>query len=131
MKKVLLDTNSYSALMVGNTTILSILESAHQVFMSPICLGELLAGFKQGNKEKANRNLMEQFLKKPTVHVAPLGRETSEWFAKVFTDLKQNGTPIPLNDVWIASQAQELGAELVSFDKHFQEVPGLRLWDQA
>lgn len=130
MKKVLIDTNAYSALVTGDASILQILESSHQVIMSPICLGELFAGFKLGTKEKANKALLSEFLKQPTVELAPITAETAEWFAKVFTDLKQNGTPIPLNDVWIASQAMERGAELLTLDKHFQVVAGLRLLNQ-
>jgi predicted nucleic acid-binding protein len=44
-------------------------------------------------------------------------------------ELKQKGTPIPLNDVWIASHCIETGSVLISFDKHFKNVPGLRTWD--
>ena len=46
----------------------------------------------------------------------------------VKTSLKQAGTPIPINDVWIASHALEIGAVVVTYDKHFAMVPGLRLW---
>jgi tRNA(fMet)-specific endonuclease VapC len=131
MKKVLLDTNAYSALMTGDAQILQTLESTHQVLISPICVGELLAGFKLGTKEKVNRNILSEFLKQPTVELAPITAETSEWFAKIFADLKQNGTPIPLNDVWIAAQAMEHGAKLLTLDKHFQVVPGLLLLSQG
>lgn len=89
MKKVLLDTNAYSALMVGNGLILQTLESAHQVVMSPICLGELFAGFKLGTKEKTNKAILSEFLKQPTVELTPITAETAEWFARVFTDLKR------------------------------------------
>ena len=130
MKKVLLDTNAYSALMAGNTSIVRALERANQVLMSPVCLGELLVGFKLGTKASDNRALLAEFLKQPTVESISITAETAEYFAKVFTDLKQNGTPIPLNDVWIATQAMEHGAELLTLDKHFMVVPGLRLWNR-
>jgi predicted nucleic acid-binding protein len=38
---------------------------------------------------------------------------------------KQKGTPIPANDIWVAAQAMEFGAELITFDKHFQVIDGL------
>ncbi len=38
------------------------------------------------------------------------------------------GTPIPINDVWIASHAMETGSVVITYDKHFNLVPGLRVW---
>ena len=32
---------------------------------------------------------------------------------------------LPSNDIWIAAQAMESGAELLSFDGHFAEIDGL------
>ncbi|MDD4622321.1 MAG: PIN domain-containing protein [Kiritimatiellae bacterium] len=34
---------------------------------------------------------------------------------------------MPVNDLWIAAQAMERGAVLISFDRHFDAVPGLRV----
>jgi tRNA(fMet)-specific endonuclease VapC len=40
-------------------------------------------------------------------------------------DLRRQGTPLPTNDLWIAATALETGTRLVSYDIHFQHVPGL------
>ena len=50
-------------------------------------------------------------------------------FGLVKHTLKRAGTPIPINDVWLATQALETGAQVVTYDAHFQKVAGLRLWD--
>jgi len=34
-------------------------------------------------------------------------------------------TPIPTNDIWIASQTMEHGAELITTDRHFEKISGL------
>ena len=39
--------------------------------------------------------------------------------------MKKDGSPIPINDVWIAAQAMEHGAELLTDDRHFERVAGL------
>ena len=44
--------------------------------------------------------------------------------------LRRSGTPIPINDVWIASQAMEAGAQVITYDRHFNKVKGLILWDK-
>lgn len=128
MKKIALDTNVYSALMIGEEEVLKLLESADEVLISPICIGELLAGFKLGSKERFNQNILTRFLAQSTVRITPITEETSEFFATIFTTLKQNGTPIPLNDIWIAACALENGAIIATYDKHFSLIPQARLW---
>jgi tRNA(fMet)-specific endonuclease VapC len=42
--------------------------------------------------------------------------------------LKAKGTPIPINDVWLAAQSMETGALLATYDRHFDNIDGLRIW---
>jgi tRNA(fMet)-specific endonuclease VapC len=130
MKKILLDTNAYVRYLRGDERVLSFLAQADTVYMSVFVLGELLAGFRAGGKEKDNRRILERFLLKSTVTVLDGTLETADFFGLVMASLKKAGTPIPINDVWIAAHAQETGSILVTFDEHFTLVPGLRLWDE-
>ncbi len=129
MKKVLLDTNGYSALFKGEEKILETIGSADIVFISVIVLGELYGGFRGGSKESENRKRVNAFLSRPTVRILQVTKETAEIFGTIKYQLKSAGTPIPLNDVWIAAQAIESGAILVTYDSHFSKVPGIRLWE--
>jgi tRNA(fMet)-specific endonuclease VapC len=129
MKKILLDTSAYSRLRCGSEEVLNALSQADLVYVSVFVLGELYAGFKGGSKEGANRELFERFLKRATVRILAATRETAEVFAEVKHALRQAGTPLPINDVWIAAHALETGSVLVTFDSHFNRVRGLRLWD--
>jgi len=131
MTKILLDTNAFTAYFRGEKTVFDALSAADRVFASVFVLGELLAGFKSGSREKANRDVLRRFLEKSTVEVLGATEETAECFALVKNSLDKAGTPIPMNDVWIAAHALETGAVLVTFDVHFGRVPGLRLWDHA
>ena len=128
MKKLMLDTNAYVALRRGDTDILDVLGRAEVVFMSSIVLGELYAGFKGGRKEPENRRELEEFNSRSTVRILHVTQETAEIFGTVKQGLKISGTPIPINDVWLASHATETGAFLVTYDQHFNAVPGLLLW---
>jgi tRNA(fMet)-specific endonuclease VapC len=130
MKRILLDTNAYVRYLRGDERVLPYLAQADTVYMSVFVLGELLAGFRAGGKEKDNRRILERFLLKSTVTVLDGTLETADFFGLVMASLKKAGTPIPINDVWIAAQAQETGSILVTFDEHFTLVPGLRLWDE-
>jgi len=130
MKSALLDTNAYVRYLAGDEKVLDALARAEHIPMSVFVLGELYAGFRAGSREKKNRRILEQFLAKPGVKVLEAGRETAEYFGMIKASLKEAGRPIPLNDVWIAAQALETGSVLVTYDTHFNAVPGLRIWDE-
>jgi len=128
MKKVILDTNAYVQLMAGADEILTVLANADSVYMPVFVMGELYAGFKGGSKEHENEEILNKFLRQDIVRMIPASIETAELFGEIKTRLKQAGTPIPINDVWIAAQTFETGAYLITYDQHFLKVPGLLLW---
>lgn len=128
MKKVLVDTNAYTALRRGDEAVLDVLGKADTVFMSAIVLGELHAGFRGGSREAANRRELEAFNSRPTVRILHVTQETAEIFGTIKHRLKAAGTPIPINDVWLAAHATEVGGFLVTYDEHFSAVSGLLLW---
>ena len=129
MRKILLDTNGYIKLLLGDEAVLEELGNANQIYLSAIVLGELFAGFKGGNREQENRKLLEKFLNKSGVVIAFVNKETAEIFGEVKYNLLKIGTPLPINDVWIASCALEVGAVVITYDRHFLKVPGLRIWN--
>jgi tRNA(fMet)-specific endonuclease VapC len=130
MRAVLLDTNAYVRFLAGDDRVLGGIVQAGRVYMSVFVLGELIAGFRAGSKEKQNRKILDRFLAKPSVAVLDATRETAEYFGLIKVALKKSGQPIPLNDAWIAAHALETGAILVTYDSHFRTVPGLRTWDE-
>lgn len=130
MRKVILDTNAYTKLLLGEKAVLEELGKADRVFMPTVVLGELFAGFRGGIKEARNKKLLEQFLGKPQVEIIPISRETAEIFGEIKYSLLRAGTPLPINDVWIASCAIEAGAVILTYDKHFLKIPEIRIWDR-
>jgi tRNA(fMet)-specific endonuclease VapC len=127
--KVLLDTNAYTALLRGDESVGLLLESADVVYLSAVVVGELLFGFRGGTREASNRKILRDFMVSggKTVFL-PVSWDTAERFALIKQNLEKKGTPIPLNDVWIAAQCQETGAVLASFDTHFDTVEGILRW---
>jgi tRNA(fMet)-specific endonuclease VapC len=130
VKKVLLDTNAYTALLAGDETVLTIIARARTVYMSVFVMGELYAGFRGGNREQENRAMLESFLAQPTCETVTAGKETARIFGDLKNNLKKAGTPLPINDVWIASHTIEVGATLMSYDKHFNQITGLNRWNR-
>lgn len=130
MKLVILDTNAYRRLYESDSRLSEVVESCERVLMSPVVLGELLAGYKKGNKEKENLGWLKRFMDSTAVKVAVVGEETARSYAQVKVELGRRGRPVPTNDMWIAAQAMESGAVLITYDEHFDDIAGLRLWEK-
>lgn len=128
MKAILLDTNAFTALFQGDTDVLDVVSKADSIYASAIVVGELEAGFRGGSRYSENLAVLDRFLSKPSVELLPVLRETSECFGRIKQSLKVKGTPIPINDVWVAAQCMQTGAVLVTYDAHFDSVDGLRVW---
>jgi len=131
MRNILLDTNAYIGYLRGDERALPYLGQAEIVYMSVFVMGELYAGFRAGKREKENKQILERFLIKSTVSVLEASKDTAEIFGMVKDSLKRTGHPIPVNDVWIGAHALETGSVLLTFDRHFAFIPGLRLWDEV
>lgn len=127
MSGALIDTNIYSGAMRGEAWPIEILQAYDEIFFSPIVIGELLAGFRSGSREKQNAEQLNSFLAQPRIKILNLNETTAQFYALIFEELKQRGTPVPTHDLWIAASAMEHGAALASRDKHFQMIPGLLL----
>jgi tRNA(fMet)-specific endonuclease VapC len=123
MKRVLLDTSAYSSLFRGDERMKRTLQEVEETALTPVILGELLAGFTGGRFEARNRELLKEFLETPRVRVYPIDGETSERYAAVWLHLREQGTPIPTNDLWIAASAMQHGLSVLTADRHFQKIP--------
>lgn len=121
--KVMLDTSAYSAYLRGNAEVQQALREADEIYLNPVVLGELSAGFSHGNREKKNRDILKEFLASPRVQVAVIDEETAERYAAILNYLRSKGTPLPTSDLWIAATAMQYGLKLITTDSHFRNVP--------
>ncbi len=131
MKSVLLDTNAFSALFRGDEEVLKTISRAEHVFASVIVIGELEVGFRGGTRYRENIEILDRFLARPTVETLEVTRETGECLGMIKDALRRKGCPVPVNDIWIAAQSIERGAVIVTYDRHFSNIDGLRIWHPA
>ena len=127
MSEIALDTNTYSALTGGNAHIEDLLQSAERVVFPFIVVGELLSGFRNGTREKRNREQLFQLLDSNTSEIIYADMQTAEYYASIFADLRRKGRTIPTNDIWIAAIALQHELPLCTFDSHFDYVDGLTI----
>lgn len=127
MKRILIDTNSYAAFKRNEPIAVEVLRRVEYIGINTIVLGEILGGFKGGNKEVENKKELNQFLDSQRVYILEIDEETSEFYAKIYWDLKKKGNPIPTNDMWVAASAMRHGLSLFTYDEHFNNINGLIL----
>jgi len=123
--KILLDTSAYVGFKRDAVEAVEIIVKAELIIFSPVVMGELMFGFRNGTRFKKNMDDLDRFLKHEVVDLLPIGKITSDRYSRIAVKLRQQGTPIPTNDIWIAAQAMEQGAELITSDQHFDKISGL------
>ena len=116
MRRVLIDTNIYTAFKNNNSIIKEAFQHLDFIGIDITVLAELYSGFRGGNKEKQNRMELEEFINTPRVHLMNHDEITADFYAKIFNLLKKKGRPIPTNDIWIASTAMQNGLFLFTLD---------------
>ncbi|HBE46269.1 PilT protein domain protein [uncultured spirochete] len=129
MTKILLDTNAYTAFMAGDQHVLSYMVDSEVVYISTIVIGELFAGFYGGDKVLQNKEELKIFLSKDSIKIIDVTMETAEIFGELKSALARKGRMIPLNDIWIAAHAIEYGSKLITYDEHFKNIDGVRIWE--
>jgi tRNA(fMet)-specific endonuclease VapC len=122
---VIFDTNALSAFADGDEELLRALENEHELALPPIVLGEYLFGIHQSRLRATYQAWVKANL--PLFIVLPVVRETAERYAEIRHELKAAGTPIPTNDLWIAALARHHRMRLVTRDRHFRAIHGLRI----
>jgi tRNA(fMet)-specific endonuclease VapC len=123
--KILLDTNAYVGFKLNLKPVVDTIAKAELIYFSPIVLGELMFGFRNGSRFADNMEDLNHFLRHEAVELIQIGNLTADRYSRIASYLKRQGTPIPTNDIWIAAQTMEYGAELVTSDKHFEHISGL------
>ncbi len=125
IKYITIDTNSYRSFKKGELGSLEVMRRIPNIVICPIVIGELLGGFVVGNREEKNRSELEFFLSSPRIKLVEIDRSTSEFYAKIYKELRLKGKPIPTNDLWIAATAMQYGGAIFTHDHHFEYISGL------
>jgi tRNA(fMet)-specific endonuclease VapC len=120
--RVAVDSNRYDDLVTGDEVVASIVESAEEILLPFIVIGELRAGFAAGARQVENERLLRRFLLKDGISILYADDQTTHHYAAAYAQLRRQGTPIPTNDIWIAALVLQHDLTLCSRDRHFDRL---------
>jgi tRNA(fMet)-specific endonuclease VapC len=121
----ILDTNIVIALFENDSNVRNKIVQAELVYIPSIVIGELIYGaLNSGNPDK-NIKRINEFSRE--VQILSCDFETAYNYGIIKKKLKDKGTPIPENDIWIAALSKQFKLTLVSRDSHLLNIDELDL----
>jgi tRNA(fMet)-specific endonuclease VapC len=121
---LILDTNALSAIAEGESGAARAFARADHVALPAIVLGEYRFGAGQSRHRREYERWLEEMILVSTV--LDVNEETAVQYAELRIELKRAGTPIPSNDSWIAALARQHRLPILTRDRHFDLVKGLK-----
>ena len=124
---MIVDTNALSEAADGDPEVIAILARADQMAIPVIVLGE----YRYGIAQSRNRAKYEAWLTGllSDCFVLSITEPTTKYYAEIILELKRKGKPIPTNDLWIAALCRQYSRPLLSRDRHFDLVTGMKRVD--
>lgn len=125
----MLDTNIVSHLLRSHPRVTKRLVKMPMsaVCISSITKGELLFGLAKRQNARSLHTLVSEFLSR--IEVLPWDSVTAEQYGPVRADMERKGKLLGPLDMLIAAHAIAVKAILVSSDKAFRQIAGLRTED--
>ena len=120
--RIAIDTNRYSDFVDGDPTTGQIIATAERIYVPFIVLAELRFGFLRGTRMAENEQRLITFLSRPRVEPMLPNEMTTFEYAKLAVQLRKQGTPIPVNDIWMAALVVQHNLTLFARDKHFDHL---------
>jgi tRNA(fMet)-specific endonuclease VapC len=124
---LILDTNALSAVADGENSAIELVARAERLAVPVIVLGEYRLGIAQSRHRTSYESWLRQWI--AAVLVLDIDEETTHSYAAIGLELKKAGRPIPANDLWVAALCRQHSLPLLSRDRHFDLVSGIRRLD--
>lgn len=121
---MILDTNALSAVADASPEISAAWSRATEIAIPVIVLGEYRYGIAQSRWRDRHESWLRQSLS--FCRVLEITDPTTLHYAEVRAQLRKAGKPIPSNDLWIAALCRQYNLPILSRDKHFDWVEGVR-----
>ena len=121
---MILDTNALTAFVDGEPGAVDQMARASLVVIPVIVLGEYRYGIAQSRLRAEYERWLEKHLS--AFRILDVTEDTAARYAEVRLELRQAGTPLPVNDTWIAALCRQHKLPILSRDEHFDWVKGVQ-----
>jgi len=121
----ILDSNIVIDIFRNDTEAIKSVSQLSTIYIPVIVLGELYYGAYKSNQTAKRIIEVEQL--KERVNLLEVTDRTPAFYGEIKNELRRKGRPIPENDIWIAAIAKETNLPVLTRDRHFQEVQGIRV----
>ena len=128
MNAAVVDTNVLITFLERGSRVANALGRFDKLLVPAAVDAEFRAGLDLATRTGRRRvQVLDDFLGESSVAFVSADRDVSIKYAMLYRVLKRQGTPIPVNDIWIAASALVLNVPLCTFDQHFRNVPLLEV----
>ena len=117
---MILDTNAISSLSRRDESLLHKIGSMTHLSTTLINIGEYQFGILGSSYKEPLQQWLEALLQH--IEILKPDLQTLPHYSKIRYELKNAGTPIPANDIWISAIARQYKLPILSKDKHFDLV---------
>jgi len=123
----LIDTDWAVDYLKGVDEKVSFLQSAEDLYITSISIGELIEGIEGSEKKEDRIRGLENFL--ANITVVSFTEEMAYTFGKIRNDLRKKGKLPGDIDLMIAATALHLDLEVLTDNKkHFEHISGIELY---
>ena len=124
MTSVAVDTNVLISFLQNGGDLAQVLGRFDRLVIPFAVDAEFRAGLDlTTHSGRRHLQILETFLADPSVEYATADSVISQKYSMVYQVLRKQGTPIPVNDIWIAAVALVRNTPICTFDRHFRHVP--------
>jgi tRNA(fMet)-specific endonuclease VapC len=121
---MIFDTNALSAFLLADRALLAVVPVSVVIRLPVIVLGEYRFGLLKSRERMKLGRLLDEFQK--VVEVLPVDEMTVQPYAEIREQLHKAVRPIPQNDTWIAALAVQHQLPVLTKDRHFETIAGVR-----
>ena len=121
---MIFDTNALSAFLLADRALLAVVPASVVIRLPVNVLGEYRSGLLKSRERVKLGRLLDEFQK--VVEVLPVDEMTVQPYAEIREQLHKAVRPIPENDTWIAALAVQHQLPVLTKDRHFETIAGVR-----
>ncbi len=89
-----------------------------------VALTVIAYGVRQSRKRSQYKDWLASLIRRCLVLAVDV--DTTDHYAEIRAHLRRAGTPIPVNDLWIAALARQHALPVLSRNRHFDNISDLR-----